>query len=327
MALKVLRPSLPALGPHLKAAGGACGCEDDDFFLDDGSLFPRALDGESDLTPRLFLNSIKLAAATTKKVQKHEGRPVVECSARTVLPALVAARICSPTNPKNVPPAALNTVSPAPTSVSPPPRVVSPAPTEVSPRVRHRVIGEPASKPRDEKADADDAASTASEGSGEGDKTKSMRFPAKLVELLSDSSLADVIRWEPSSRAVILVDQRRFVAEVVPKYFVATPAKSLKSFHRQLNYYGFEVQRRASAHHKTYVNRDVTVTTLDDFHRLLRHRPKKKSPRSRPDARSLSPDLAMHESMAQAAGPLPRINAANTCAYTHSKLPCPLPGL
>lgn len=305
MALTILRPSLPTLSPHLKAIGSACSSEDDDFFLDDGSLFPMALDGESDLTPRLFLNSIKQAAVHTKKAHKHESRPSVQCSARTVLPALAAAHIRSPIAPK---------------AASAPPKVASG--TE-----RLSETSEPLSKPRDERAEADDAASTASEGSGEGDKTKSMRFPAKLVDLLSDSSLADVIRWEPTSRAVILVDQRRFVAEVVPKYFVATPAKSLKSFHRQLNYYGFEVQRRASAHHKTYVNRDVTISTLDDFHRLLRHRPKKSTPRSCTDSLSLSPELALFESLAPAAGPPPQTNVLSFYAHTHSKLPCPLPDL
>lgn len=105
------------------------------------------------------------------------------------------------------------------------------------------------------------------------EKRKAMRFPAKLVEILSDKSLSDVIRWEPDTRAVVLSDARRFVAEVVPKYFAAHQAKSLKTFHRQLNYYGFEVLR-SSHRGKTYVNRDPQVKSLDDFHRLFRHRSK-----------------------------------------------------
>lgn len=216
----------------------------DDIFLDDGSLMPGALDGENDLTPRLFLKSLQRAASAGRQ----------SCQPKEKAVSLTVA---------------------APTAASPPPKKATAEEVHAPRRV---------CAPQLRSDEADDSASTASEGSRStaGDSscgadpkgTKALRFPAKLVELLSEPTLADIIHWDPVQRAVVLVDQQRFVDNVVPKYFIAAQAKSLKSFHRQLNYYGFEVQRRVAGQAKTYVNRDLTITKLSDFHRLLRHRPK-----------------------------------------------------
>ncbi|KAJ8604784.1 hypothetical protein CTAYLR_001044 [Chrysophaeum taylorii] len=163
-----------------------------DDLLDDGPLFPGALDGEHDLTPRLFLMNV--------------------------------SEYCK-------------------------------APLFNAPKTR--------------------SSGWTREVLFRGEDDEKKRFPEKLVELLSDPGLAEVIRWE--SKALVVLDARRFVNEIVPQYFSGTRTKSLKSFHRQLNYYGFEVQRGASISClKSYVHRDPTILHVHDLLRLTRYRPKRR---------------------------------------------------
>lgn len=98
-----------------------------------------------------------------------------------------------------------------------------------------------------------------------------LRFPDKLVRAVQNHS--HVLRWDPVACAIVLLDPKAFEEEVFPAFFGGK--SSLKSFHRQLNYYGFEV-RKCSQGRKVYINRDPTVTCLADFKRLVRRRPKPK---------------------------------------------------
>lgn len=98
---------------------------------------------------------------------------------------------------------------------------------------------------------------------------RNLRFPDKLVRVIQNYS--HILNWEPTARAIVLLDRSAFETQVFPMYFGGKT--SLKSFHRQLNYYGFEV-RKCSQGRKIYINRDPTVTSLADFKRLVRLRPK-----------------------------------------------------
>jgi HSF-type DNA-binding len=64
-------------------------------------------------------------------------------------------------------------------------------------------------------------------------------FPQALYQLLQDTAAdgyGDVISWEPHGRSFRVLDSKRFVADVLPKYFKQT---KIQSFLRQISLYGF----------------------------------------------------------------------------------------
>lgn len=61
-------------------------------------------------------------------------------------------------------------------------------------------------------------------------------FPEKLYQMLEEEKGGNVLCWCPHGRAFIVLEAKRFMAEVMPKYFRQT---KLTSFQRQLNLYGF----------------------------------------------------------------------------------------
>lgn len=69
-------------------------------------------------------------------------------------------------------------------------------------------------------------------------------FPKKLYEIVTANP--GVVTWHEESRALIVRDPRRLSAEIMPRYFNTNGGDGiLKSFTRQLNYYGFH---RVSLH-------------------------------------------------------------------------------
>lgn len=71
-------------------------------------------------------------------------------------------------------------------------------------------------------------------------KTRRMdNFPKKLMRLLDDEPNPDVITWLPHGRAFVVLDTQRFLTEIHSKYYNAE-AKSIKSFQRKLNMWGFK---------------------------------------------------------------------------------------
>jgi len=61
-------------------------------------------------------------------------------------------------------------------------------------------------------------------------------FPVILHRILSDARFQDIITWRPHGCSWKLINKRRFINEVIPKYF--NHAK-FKSFLRQVNGWGF----------------------------------------------------------------------------------------
>lgn len=73
-------------------------------------------------------------------------------------------------------------------------------------------------------------------------------FPNKLQDIVLNNS--DVVTWDNRSRALVVLDPKRLTSEVMPRYFNTNGGDGLlKSFTRQLNYYGFH--RIASQNAKT----------------------------------------------------------------------------
>jgi len=61
-------------------------------------------------------------------------------------------------------------------------------------------------------------------------------FLVKLLNMLEDESLDDIICWDESGSSFHILDSPAFCDEVLPKFF---KHKNLNSFVRQLNFYGF----------------------------------------------------------------------------------------
>ena len=65
-----------------------------------------------------------------------------------------------------------------------------------------------------------------------------MTFPQRLLQILSDQSIADVISWLPHGQAFVILRPSFLMAYVLPNYFGASKAKSsskYSSFTRKLN--------------------------------------------------------------------------------------------
>ncbi|KAL3792953.1 hypothetical protein HJC23_010966 [Cyclotella cryptica] len=63
-----------------------------------------------------------------------------------------------------------------------------------------------------------------------------MTFPQKLMEILSNSQISDIITWLPNGKGFIILQKRKFASEVMPLYFKHS---KFTSFTRKLNRWGF----------------------------------------------------------------------------------------
>ena len=62
------------------------------------------------------------------------------------------------------------------------------------------------------------------------------KFPAKLMEMISDEANSQCIRWQPHGRSFVILCPDRFTSEVLPRYFKET---KFSSFTRKLYRWGF----------------------------------------------------------------------------------------
>jgi hypothetical protein len=65
-------------------------------------------------------------------------------------------------------------------------------------------------------------------------------FPSKLHYMLDhglEENEKSIVTWQPHGRAFLVLDQARFVAELLPNWF---RQNKYQSFQRQLNSYGFQ---------------------------------------------------------------------------------------
>ena len=63
-------------------------------------------------------------------------------------------------------------------------------------------------------------------------------FPEKLIEILSDSSLSEIISWLPHGRSFVIIRPDIFTQQVLPKYLPPVDARAstkYPSFTRKLN--------------------------------------------------------------------------------------------
>jgi HSF-type DNA-binding len=80
-------------------------------------------------------------------------------------------------------------------------------------------------------------------------------FPLTLYGLLqsvNESGEDEIVHWLPHGRAFLVVNKKRFVKEVLPKYFHCQ--QHYTSFQRQLNIYGFLRLTKAGPDQNAYYN-------------------------------------------------------------------------
>jgi hypothetical protein len=63
-------------------------------------------------------------------------------------------------------------------------------------------------------------------------------FPEKLIDILSDNSLSDIVSWLPHGRSFVIIRPDMFTEQVLPKYLPPVDARAstkYPSFTRKLN--------------------------------------------------------------------------------------------
>jgi len=72
-------------------------------------------------------------------------------------------------------------------------------------------------------------------------------FPQRLMKILADKNLSDVISWLPHGRSFVIIRPDVFSERVLPQYFLSTDSRSstkYPSFTRKLNRWGFRQATR-----------------------------------------------------------------------------------
>mmetsp|Transcript_35534 Transcript_35534/g.113564 ORF Transcript_35534/g.113564 Transcript_35534/m.113564 type:complete len:256 (-) Transcript_35534:2284-3051(-) len=122
--------------------------------------------------------------------------------------------------------------------------------------------------------------------------SSSSKFGAKLTAMLRDERNADCITFDAASKAVVILNQKKLVDVVLPLYFTAANAyvsidrrrvsdtrpRRFQTFHRQLNFYGFRVQRKHpyGPGAMVFVNNANTLRSVADINELAPKRSAKK---------------------------------------------------
>jgi hypothetical protein len=94
-------------------------------------------------------------------------------------------------------------------------------------------------------------------------------FPQRLMQVLADTSLGDVISWLPHGRSFVIIRPDVFSERVLPKYFPSNDTRSSSkypSFTRKLNRWGFRQATRGpdtGAFHHPLFRRDQPHLCLD----------------------------------------------------------------
>lgn len=71
-------------------------------------------------------------------------------------------------------------------------------------------------------------------------KVKSFKFISRLLEMLSNEALKEIVSWSTDGESIEIKNLRKFIEEVLPKYF---NHNSMPNFTRQLNIYNFKKVR------------------------------------------------------------------------------------
>ncbi|KAG7353979.1 HSF-type DNA-binding protein [Nitzschia inconspicua] len=125
-------------------------------------------------------------------------------------------------------------------------------------------------------------------------------FPQKLMEILADVSLSDIVSWLPHGRSFVIIRPDLFCEQVLPKYLPPVDSRGstkYPSFTRKLNRWGFRQATRGAdtgAFHHPCFRRDQPDLCLQMFCQKSRDRqaPSSQSKRSLPPKKRSFVDLS-----------------------------------
>lgn len=87
-------------------------------------------------------------------------------------------------------------------------------------------------------------------------------FPQKLMAVLDNDQLSDIITWLPHGKGFIILQKKKFAAEVMPIYFKHS---KFTSFTRKLNRWGFTRVPRGTEAGSYYHKVSVNVIPLNHY--------------------------------------------------------------
>lgn len=99
-------------------------------------------------------------------------------------------------------------------------------------------VPQPQATKRSESSTATAATVITDDDNAKRNSKKKEIFPQKLVEILSDSSLSDVVSWLPHGRSFVIIRPDLFCEQVLPKYLPPVDSRGstkYPSFTRKLN--------------------------------------------------------------------------------------------
>ncbi|KAL7571962.1 hypothetical protein ACA910_001624 [Epithemia clementina (nom. ined.)] len=100
-------------------------------------------------------------------------------------------------------------------------------------------------------------------------KSKREIFPQRLLAVLNDDSLSDIISWLPHGKSFVIIRPDVFTEKVMPNYFPPVDARGstkYPSFTRKLNRWGFRQATRGpdtGAFHHPFFQRDRPELCVD----------------------------------------------------------------
>lgn len=81
----------------------------------------------------------------------------------------------------------------------------------------------------------------------------------KLMEILDNEDISDIISWLPHGRGFVILDKHRFADEILPNYFKVA---KFSSFNRRMNRWKFTLQRKSrnisSYFHPQFIRHNIS---------------------------------------------------------------------
>jgi len=109
---------------------------------------------------------------------------------------------------------------------------------------------------------------TVGDTNGQSNPKKKEIFPQKLMEILADSTLSEIVSWLPHGRSFVIIRPDLFCEEVLPRYLPPADSRGstkYPSFTRKLNRWGFRQATRGAdtgAFHHPFFRRDQPVLCM-----------------------------------------------------------------
>lgn len=143
-------------------------------------------------------------------------------------------------------------------------KLVEPQTAPAAPTVQHQL----APSPRTVVSDDEESKKPSPKRSSSPASSREI-FPQRLMQILADTSLTDVVSWLPHGRSFVIIRPDVFSERVLPQYFPSTDSRSstkYPSFTRKLNRWGFRQATRGpdtGAFHHPLFRRDEAQLCLD----------------------------------------------------------------